>query len=171
MSWPDEKQQGKRLLLAMITIMTVVPIVAAVLLVSGIFLLEFIWGGEEAVARAMTEWDKPSPYAQDGRFIIGLILMGCIAAGIPVATCYRFFVKTGYLTKRTLDGIDQGQLPVIGGYLNPFSYLFFIWSGIYGAYIGYQQSIYILMVFFGVGGIWFIYLGFQELIRWYRGKK
>lgn len=171
MSWPDEKQQGKRVLLAMIMIMTVVPIVAAVLLVSGIFLLEFIWGGEEAVARAMTEWDKPSPYAQDGRFIIGLILMGCIAAGIPVATWYRFFVKTGYLTKRTLDGIDQGQLPVIGGYLKPFSYLFFIWSGIYGAYIGYQQSIYILMVFFGVGGIWFIYLGFQELIRWYRGKK
>lgn len=171
MPWPDEKQQGKRLLLAMITLMTVVPIVAVVLLVPGIFLLEFIWGGEEAVARAMTEWDKPSPYAQDGRFIIGLILVACIAAGIPVATWYRFFVKTGYLTKRTLDSINQGQLPVIGGYLKPLSYLFFIWSGISVAYIGIQQNIYILTVFFGAGGIWFTYLGFQELMRWYHGKK
>ena len=169
--WPDEKQQGKRLLLAMITIMTVVPIVAVVLLVPGIFLLEFIWGGEEAVARAMTRWDEPSPYAQDGRFMIGLILIGCIAAGIPVATWYRYFVKTGYLTKRTLDSIDQGQLPVIGGYLKPFSYLFFIWSGISVAYIGIQQNIYILTVFFGAGGIWFTYQGFQELMRWYRRKK
>ncbi len=171
MSWPDEKQQGKRLLLAMITIMTVVPIVAAVLLVSGIFLLEFIWGGEEAVARAMTEWDKPSPYAQDGRFIIGLILMGCIAAGIPVATWYRFFVKTGYLTKRTLDSVDQGQLPGISKYLVPFVYLFLGWGFVNGAYDSFQQGTHILMVFLGAGGIWFIYLSFQELIRCYRGKK
>lgn len=171
MSWPDEKQQGKRVLLAMIMIMTVVPIVAAVLLVSGIFLLEFIWGGEEAVARAMTEWDKPSPYAQDGRFIIGLILMGCIAAGIPVATWYRFFVKTGYLTKRTLDGIDQGQLPVIGGYWKPVMYLSYAGGGAFGAHLGFKEDNYIFTAFMALGGIWFAYQGFQELMCWYRGKK
>lgn len=171
MPWPDEKQQGKRLLLAMITLMTVVPIVAVVLLVSGVVFLEYIWGGEEAVARAMTKWDEPSPYAQDITFKIGRMVIGCFAMGISVGIWYRFFIKTGYLTKRTLDSIDQGQLPVIGGYLKPLSYLFFIWSGISVAYIGIQQNIYILTVFFGAGGIWFTYLGFQELIRWYHGKK
>ncbi len=171
MPWPDEKQQGKRMLLAMITLMTVVPIVAVVLLVPGIFLLEFIWGGEEAAIRIITKWSEPSPYIRDIKYMLSHGLLACFAIGIPVATWYRFFVKTGYLTKRTLDSFDQGQLPVIGGYLKPFSYLFFIWSGTYGAYIGFQQNIYILIIFFGAGGIWFTYLGFQELMRWYRGKK
>ena len=171
MSWPDEKQQGKRVLLAMITIMTVVPIVGAILLLLGGLLLEYTWGGSEAVIRMVTDWSEPSPYAQDIGFKIGFVLVGCFAMGIPVSIWYRFFIKTGYLTKHTLDSVDQGQLPGISKYLVPFMRLLLGGFFVSGAYDSFQQGAHILMVFLGAGGIWFIYLSFQELIRWYRGKK
>ena len=168
----DDNQQGRRLLIAMITLIIVVPVLAAILIVPSVLFLEYAWGGGEAVTRAITRWSEPSPHVQDVKFRLSLALVGCFAIGVPVIIWYRLFVTTGYLSKQTLNGIDRGQLPVIGGYWKPVMYLGYIAGGLFGAYISFQQGAYIVAVLFAGGGVWFSYKSIRELKKWcFRNKR
>lgn len=167
---PDEVQRGKRLLLALAALLTVVPLVAVTLLVPGVLLLEYLWGGTGAVSRAMSNWTEPSPYTNHLGFRLSLGAVAALAIGTPILVWHRVFVASGYITRLTTEGIDAGVLPVVGGYWKPAMYGAFVVGGAWVCFLGLEQGAYSAAIFFGLGAVWFGYSGVREFLAWRRKR-
>jgi len=164
----EEKRQSRRLLLAMGTILTVVPMVGVVLMVPGALVLTYLFGGWEAVLAMPENWSGKGRYADNFLFLLGVGVVALIGLGIPMYLWHRIFVASGYISKETNDQIDAGQWPVVGGYWMPFVFTGFIGGGAWAANASFQQGAWFFPLLMAWGVYFFIKLSIKEFVAWRR---
>ena len=164
----EERRQGRRLLLAMGTILTVVPMAGILLMVPGALVLTYLFGGWDAVLAMPENWSGKGRYADNFLFRLGVGVVVLIGLGIPMYLWHRFFIASGYISKETDDQIDAGQWPVVGGYWKPLVFTVFIGGGAWVAYASFQQGVWFLFILM----TWFVYiytkLSIKEFLAWRR---
>lgn len=166
-----ERQQAKRFVIAMAALLVVVPILTVILIIPGVLLVEYLWGGMDAIARALADWTKPSPYIEDGRFRLCLLIVFAVAIVLPVLLWNRIFYTSGYVSAETGRRIASGDWPLIGGCWKPFMYFGFCYGSAFGVHVGMRQQSIIGVIFFGLGFLWFTFNAFQDFLRWLHRRK
>lgn len=166
----EENRQSKRLLLSMVCLLTVVPMAAGLLMIPGAVLLTFLFDGWDGVLHLVNNWSTARSYPGSiwRRFGVGAIAL--IALAIPGYCWQRIFIASGYITKETIDQLNRGRWPIIGGYWKPFAYLLFSIGTAWAAYFSFHQGIWIASFFMTCGTCAFIYLGEREFSSWRRDK-
>ena len=166
-----ERQQGRRLLGAMAVFFLVVPLLCGVFGLAGVVLLEFIWGGAEAVRSGLEDWTRPSEFLGDPWYWLALVIVATVAIGIPIWVWFRIFLKGGYISEETNRRMVTGDLPVVGGYLKPFMYAGVIFVSILATRQSIEERNIAGGVIFGGGGIYLVILSLRELLGWWRKQR
>ena len=129
----DDKVQGTRLFVAILILICMV--VAAGLTVGAIYsyLVYLVYGFKPV-------WSgKPPELVAHPNLIYLLAGLLISFLGLVALLWYRLFSRSGYLSRHTLNELNKGRWPVVGGYWKPFGYAVFIVASIYGARLGYEQ--------------------------------
>lgn len=168
MAFKDEIKRGKRLLVALLLLFILVPLVFGALLFPGILLLEFLWGGVEAVERILVNWTEPSPHMSSIWYVICFAFVALLSVGTPVLIWHRFTER--YLDEHTRQQFNAGILPVVGWYLKPVSYIGYVALLAWISSSAWAEDQIILSVFFGLGAVWYTYSGLKEALLWWRRR-
>ena len=154
----------------MAVLLLVVPFLCALLSILGLLLLEFLWGGADAVFSAFEDWTQPSVFMDNIWYRLMLGLVACVTVGLPIWGWHRIFVVSGYISEDTNRRIASGDLPVIGGYWKPLMYVGFCSACAWGAYLSIHQQSLAGALIFGGGGVWLFALSMRELAAWWERK-
>lgn len=166
---PD-RQQAKRLLIAMAVLLGVVPVFGTLLSIFGLLILEYLWGGRDAVSLMINDWTRTSDFLGNATYRLMVGVVALLGFGFPIWGWHLVFFRSGYLSKETISRMERGDFPLVG-----FSWKILIQPVlIVGcallSMLGFRDGNYSMALLYATGTGWLTFLTIKELRRWWRGR-